>query len=1214
MVLHPKARLQHCLFMLFCAVALLLTQGCHKDKGHRFPVDGSGSGNGGSTGTEVQPKITLVNPSFGPLAGGNLVTITGLNFMDSTSVQFGDVKSSNVTVISDLELEALVPAGTATGFVSVTVTTEEGEHTLADAYAYRVPEVLAVEPGEGPIAGGIELSIIGRWFLDNQEETHVWLGSGELTDVEVVSDSLIRGTTQAHVAGVVNVSVENSLGVGLLIDAYRYIGPPEITSVTPDRGSIEGGFEVVLSGSEFTSSPTNVMTIQFGAVPITAFDINEEETEIRLLAPSVAEAQTVTIQVTNKYGTSAIPFVYYSGEVAIHAITPASGPLAGGTAVTITGEHFTSTADTTVDFGQEPLGNVTVVSDTTITGITPAGAAPGDVAVTLTCSNGTAGGTFTYLAPPALTAVTPDKGSHEGGTDVVITGTGFSDDLTVLTLCGQALQNIVVVDETTINAQTPPGDIGQVCDLRYESPAGIAVLPEAFTYEEPFAWPVPELTSIAPNHGSPEGGTQVTIRGAGFNAPIQSLTLCGNDLVNVNVVDENTIEAATPPGAEGNICDLFITTEGGQARLDEAFAYQVPAEFNVSILFPLCGITQSEGMFVEGALVGTDQVEAVQVTSNGDHFSVNTTNAYQTFNSQVQLALGDNTIAVHVVDKYGVTHQDAATVTIRRLTSEPVDGPLGIAISPNGRVAYSDFIRRGILAIGDATGETIQVNGPVPAWDIDANGSDFDGVYIPNLMAIPGDGSPATVAQQLKYAVFYAMVRENADAVLATSLSTQRIWRLKPGSNSAGVVTDGDFEHGALLEAPRGIARLASGTILVSDWAQHTIIAVDPETGDRTLVSGAGQGDGPALIRPEAIALLDENTLAVASAEEAGLVFSVDLATGNRTILSDAQTGNGKLPIRIFDMAVDNQGDLVLSDPDTPAIMALNPGTGDRMPLLNGATGAGPKIKRPEALAAGAGMIYAANKLNGALYAIDPATGDRALVSGNGAGAGPAISHVNGMALVDETAYVISGLDSRIMAVDIQTGVRRIASGDTVGSGPSIDQPAAIAAGTGGRLILADNGAQSIVSIDTADNGNRTLLSGPALGNGPDLADMSGIARVGDHIMVTTLQGDVLRINPENGEREALTLSGAAPTLLYGIQPMTDDVVLLLAPDGIFYLVLETMTVSSLSSMDNGSGPLPVRAKSITMDDNSGLYISDVARRAVFQVQIQTGDRVLMSR
>ena len=98
--------------------------------------------------------------------------------------------------------------------------------------------------------------------------------------------------------------------------------------------------------------------------------------------------------------------VAWPAATAITKIEPASGPPAGGSAVTITGEHFTGA--TAVRFGTTSATTFEVHSENSISAVSPAGS--GTVCVTVTTSIGTsaetAGCLFTYVAPPTIQACT----------------------------------------------------------------------------------------------------------------------------------------------------------------------------------------------------------------------------------------------------------------------------------------------------------------------------------------------------------------------------------------------------------------------------------------------------------------------------------------------------------------------------------------------------------------------------------------------------------------------------------------------------------------------------------------------------------------------------------------------------------------------------------------------------------------------------------------
>jgi hypothetical protein len=107
---------------------------------------------------------------------------------------------------------------------------------------------------------------------------------------------------------------------------------------------------------------------------------------------------------------------------AVSAVSPRSGPAAGGTPVTITGTNFVGASSVT--FGGMPAASFTVVSAGEITAVSPAGAS-GTVDVVVTTNQGAspanAADQFTYVSaggpsgPPANTALPVITGTPKAG-------------------------------------------------------------------------------------------------------------------------------------------------------------------------------------------------------------------------------------------------------------------------------------------------------------------------------------------------------------------------------------------------------------------------------------------------------------------------------------------------------------------------------------------------------------------------------------------------------------------------------------------------------------------------------------------------------------------------------------------------------------------------------------------------------------------------------
>jgi hypothetical protein len=135
----------------------------------------------------------------------------------------------------------------------------------------------------------------------------------------------------------------------------------------------------------------------------------------------------------------------------VTAIAPAKGSDTGGTVVTITGEHFTSSA--TVKIGGVSATSVTVSSETTITAITPAGTAgAADIVVTVGYLSGTLAEGFTYL-PPIDAVLTFTVYNHTAGRLGSWTATLPSG--TTVTLLINALGEVVDEDGNVVQAAIP---------------------------------------------------------------------------------------------------------------------------------------------------------------------------------------------------------------------------------------------------------------------------------------------------------------------------------------------------------------------------------------------------------------------------------------------------------------------------------------------------------------------------------------------------------------------------------------------------------------------------------------------------------------------------------------------------------------------------------------------------------------------------------------
>jgi hypothetical protein len=431
----------------------------------------------------IVPTLTSISPTSGPAGGGTVITLTGTNFASGATVLVNGAAATGVTFVSATQVRATTPAGSA-GARTVQIVNPSGQSaSLANAFTYvGGPGLTSVSPASGPTSGATTITIAGSGFVSGAT---VRVNGVAATGVTFVSASQLRANTPAASAGTYAVQVTNpDTQTGTLANAFTYVPPPAVTSVSPTSGPTTGGTTITVTGSAFVSGAT----VRVNGVAATGVTFLSA-TQVRAVTPA-GTAGARSVQVTNpdtQSSTLASAFTYttVTPSPTLTAIAPATGSTAGGTAVTLTGTNFTAGA--TVTIGGASATSVVVASATSITAVTPSGAAGArDVRVTLTGGqSATLTGAFTYTAPqipsPTIASLSPVSGPTAGGTAVAVTGTNFTAGATV-TIGGAAATSVVVVSSTRITLVTPAGSAG-ARDVRVALTGGQAgVLASAFTY------------------------------------------------------------------------------------------------------------------------------------------------------------------------------------------------------------------------------------------------------------------------------------------------------------------------------------------------------------------------------------------------------------------------------------------------------------------------------------------------------------------------------------------------------------------------------------------------------------------------------------------------------------------------------------------------------------------------------------------------------------
>jgi DNA-binding beta-propeller fold protein YncE len=253
------------------------------------------------------------------------------------------------------------------------------------------------------------------------------------------------------------------------------------------------------------------------------------------------------------------------------------------------------------------------------------------------------------------------------------------------------------------------------------------------------------------------------------------------------------------------------------------------------------------------------------------------------------------------------------------------------------------------------------------------------------------------------------------------------------GTGDRALFSDEATTSGPLLEFPTGMAVDATrGRVLIFDGPRHSLFGVDLQTEARTVLLGEAIGSGYELRYPNELVLDPEarRVLVYDDASEAAALVAIDPETSARSVISSDTVGEGPLPEDVWALALDSSGPdgpgqpgrqrvlaAGLLDEETIGIFAVDLATGDRTVLSGGSVGAGPALGVIKAVLVDEARNRVLAGMISGLMAVDLDTGDRTLLSSE-------VGWIELLALEPECDRVLFGTNSRrsgLFALELET-------------------------------------------------------------------------------------------------------------------------------------------------------------------------------------------------
>jgi hypothetical protein len=407
----------------------------------------------------------------------------------------------------------------------------------------------------------------------------------------------------------------------------------------------------------------------------------------------------------------------------------------------------------------------------------------------------------------------------------------------------------------------------------------------------------------------------------------------------------------------------------------------------------------------------------------------------------------------------------------------------------------------------------------------------------------------------------------------------------------------------------------------------NVVVRVDLATSEGSPIAGFSVGSGEPWVSIEAIEYDAAGDRLLAFGSTGSTLLAIDPSTLVRTVVTKFGMASGPMLPPVTALSVDPAQKVVFASTLNGEIYGVALDTGIRWLHSGPGVGGGPAlgaVRDLEIDVAGGRLLAACNGVGTeGLYAIDLASGNRTLISGQGVGTGTGFITPGGLVLDAPGARCIVAQNSFpawLLSVDLATGDRKDFD---LATDPRLTSASILAPnGSAGTFFVHDATAMRVRTV-TLDDGKVAEAWDGSRGSGLLPADTRGMAALpgGTHAVLVDQYdgGALLFVDLATGDRTRLPGSGAqvsgASNLV--LQPSQDRALITghaPAASSLVAVDLATGARTVLSGGMFGSGPAMLFPTCITLDEAGGrVFVSDNTVMAVLAIDLATGTRSIVS-
>ncbi|MER2076734.1 IPT/TIG domain-containing protein [Psychrobacillus psychrotolerans] len=255
------------------------------------------------------PEITSLSVDTILVGQTKNTIVYGDNLNSTTKVIFGN-QQAKVTFLTATSLRATIPVSNVAGAVDVKVENNEGQGSvLVNGFTYTVPVpdpapiITALSNNLGSTAGSETITITGENFKSGAK---VYFGDNLAVISSFSATEITVKTPRALVKGIVSVKIVNPDQQEVTLqDSFKYEGvKPTVTRLSLDNGSVKGGYNTVLYGTNFNNNVK--VTVDGKTTKVTFLTV----TTLRIAIPAGTVPGVVDIVIDLDGETASIPFTY----------------------------------------------------------------------------------------------------------------------------------------------------------------------------------------------------------------------------------------------------------------------------------------------------------------------------------------------------------------------------------------------------------------------------------------------------------------------------------------------------------------------------------------------------------------------------------------------------------------------------------------------------------------------------------------------------------------------------------------------------------------------------------------------------------------------------------------------------------------------------------------------------------------------------------------